>query len=88
VGVRFVIRLCVLLDMVNQNHAKAPQSAEFVSAMRELFGDVQVLSVKEGSVELGKPDQTKYAAVSQISVKKDADPRSKDEASEEEEVTA
>jgi hypothetical protein len=33
----------------------APTSAEFVKEMRQVFGDVRVLYVKENDVELGKP---------------------------------
>lgn len=38
----------------SSNWSKAPQSAEFVKNMREVFGDVKVLYVKEGSLELGE----------------------------------
>jgi hypothetical protein len=69
--------------MVNQNHAKAPQSAAFVKDQRAVFEDLQVLYVKEGAVELGKPDQVIYATVYQTSVRKDADPRGKNEARKE-----
>ena len=42
----------------SSNWAKAPLCAEFVKTMREVFGeDVKVLYVKEGSLELGEPDQ-------------------------------
>jgi hypothetical protein len=38
------------------NHMKAPQSASFVAALRNVFGNenVKVLYVKEGEVELGE----------------------------------
>lgn len=36
-------------------HAAAPQSAAFVNAMREVFGEVRVLYVKENDVLLGEP---------------------------------
>ena len=36
------------------NHAKAPKAAEFVSQMRELFGEVKVEYVSEGSFVLGE----------------------------------
>jgi hypothetical protein len=36
------------------NHAKAPICAAFVKEMRELFGEVRVLYVKEGSFQLGE----------------------------------
>lgn len=36
------------------NHERAPQCAEFVKHMREVFGDVKVLYVKEGDFEIGK----------------------------------
>ena len=38
------------------NHAKAPQSAAFVEAMRKVFGDVKVLYVEEGEVKLGESE--------------------------------
>lgn len=37
------------------NHEKAPQSAEFVNAMREAFGEVTVLYVEENGLKLGRP---------------------------------
>lgn len=37
------------------NHSKAPVCAAFVKDMREVFGEVQVLYVKEGEFELGEP---------------------------------
>jgi hypothetical protein len=40
------------------NHAKAPVCAEFVEQMREVFGEVKVLYVKEGNFELGVPSDT------------------------------
>lgn len=43
-----------LLVSKTSNHAKAPLSAAFVAAMREAFGEIQVLYVKEGDVLLGE----------------------------------
>jgi hypothetical protein len=37
------------------NHAKAPEAAKFVEQMREVFGEVKVLYVKEGNFQLGEP---------------------------------
>ena len=38
------------------NWAKAPQSAQFVKEMREVFGDdVKVLYVEENGLQLGEP---------------------------------
>jgi hypothetical protein len=42
----------------SSNHAKAPICAEFVEELRELFGEVRVLYVKEGDFELGEPSDT------------------------------
>jgi len=39
----------------SNNHSKAPQSSVFVKNMREVFGDVTVLYVKENDLELGDP---------------------------------
>jgi hypothetical protein len=36
------------------NHAKAPQAAAFVNAMREVFGEVTVLYVNENGFKLGE----------------------------------
>lgn len=36
------------------NHAKAPKCAAFVAKMRECFGEVKVLHVKEGGFEIGE----------------------------------
>lgn len=36
------------------NHAKAPECAAFVKSMREVFGEVSVLWVKEGDFEMGE----------------------------------
>lgn len=36
------------------NHDKAPICAAWVKEMRELFGDVKVLWVKEGDFEMGQ----------------------------------
>ena len=38
------------------NHEKAPICAAFVAAMREAFGEIKILSVKEGKVKLGEAD--------------------------------
>ena len=43
----------------DENQAKAPICAAFVEEMREVFGDVKVLYVKEGDVELGTPEEWK-----------------------------
>jgi hypothetical protein len=37
-----------------ENQARAPQCAAFVEAMREAFGEVIVLYVKEGDFELSE----------------------------------
>ena len=39
----------------SDNHKAAPQCAAFVAAMREVFGEVKVLYVREGEVLLGEP---------------------------------
>ena len=45
-------------------HAQAPQSAAFVKAMREVFGeDVKVLYVKENGVNLGEPTDPRAVVV-------------------------
>jgi len=44
------------VSKTSDNHAKAPICAEFVKQMREVFGDVTVLYVKEGEVELRSRD--------------------------------
>ena len=41
----------------NANHAKAPEMAKFVSAMREVFGEVKVLYIKENEVLYGNPSE-------------------------------
>lgn len=38
----------------SSNRAQAPQCAEFVDQMREVFGDVKVLYVEEGDFKLGE----------------------------------
>lgn len=38
----------------SENQAKAPLCAEFVRQMREVFGEVLVLSVDENGVKLGE----------------------------------
>jgi hypothetical protein len=40
---------------ISKNHDQAPVSAEFVRQMREVFGDVKVLYVKENNLEMGEP---------------------------------
>jgi hypothetical protein len=37
------------------NHARAPICAAWVKEMREVFGEVKVLYVKEGDFEMGEP---------------------------------
>lgn len=39
----------------SKNHEKAPLCAEFVRQMREVFGEVTVLYVKENDLEIGSP---------------------------------
>ena len=39
----------------SSNHAKAPMCAAFVEQMRDVFGEVKVLWVKEGDFEIGEP---------------------------------
>lgn len=46
----------------SKNHDRAPASAEFVKAMREVFGEVTVLYVKENDVFLGGPAEEGAAA--------------------------
>jgi hypothetical protein len=38
----------------NRNHALAPLSAAFVKEFREVFGEIQVLYVRENGLEMGK----------------------------------
>lgn len=38
-----------------RNHMKAPRSASFVASLRQVFGEVKVLYVKENDVEIGEP---------------------------------
>jgi hypothetical protein len=45
----------------SSNHAKAPICAAFVEEMREVFGEVVVLYVKENDFELGKPSEPRPA---------------------------
>lgn len=52
--------------MSQANHSKAPQSAAFVAAMREVFGDVRVLYVKENDLLLGEPAAGPWVPVSYI----------------------
>ena len=42
-----------------QNQAKAPICAAFVEEMREVFGEVKVLYVREGDFELGERHEDK-----------------------------
>jgi hypothetical protein len=42
------------MSQKTSNHAKAPEAAKFVEHMREVFGEVKVLYVKEGNLELGE----------------------------------
>jgi hypothetical protein len=39
----------------SDNHKLAPICAAWVKEMREVFGDVKVLYVKEGGFEMGEP---------------------------------
>ncbi len=41
--------------MKEANHAKAPATAAFVNAMREVFGEAKVIYVSENGVRYGKP---------------------------------
>lgn len=43
------------------NQAKAPQSAKFVNAMREVFQELKVERVREGEIALGDDDTAIYA---------------------------
>ena len=44
-----------MIDILRtSNHERAPVSAAFVKAMREVFGEVKVLYVKEGDFEIGE----------------------------------
>jgi len=47
------------------NQARAPQCAAFVEALREVFGEVKVLYVREGDVEMGRPINSGEAARSE-----------------------
>lgn len=38
----------------SEHHRRAPLSAAFVQSLREVFGEVRVLYVKENDVELGE----------------------------------
>jgi hypothetical protein len=38
----------------SKNHALAPISAAFVKEFREIFGEIQVLYVRENGLEMGK----------------------------------
>ena len=40
----------------SENQAKAPICAAFVNEMREVFGEVKVLWVREGEFALGEKD--------------------------------
>ncbi len=75
-----------LKPSTSENQSKAPVCAAFVEAMRQTFGadQVTVLYVKEGQVELGRPDKTEYGHfVLQTPIPKDSDPRSKNASTEE-----
>jgi hypothetical protein len=69
----------------SSNREKAPHCAAFVKAMREVFGEehVQVLYVKEGDVELGRPDKAEYAVAHPASFRKNASPGRNAKASKE-----
>jgi hypothetical protein len=43
------------VSKAKSNHALAPICAAWVKEMREVFGDVKVLYVKEGDLEMGEP---------------------------------
>lgn len=45
------------MNRKTSNHELAPVCAEFVKAMREAFGDVQVLYVEENGFKLGEPSE-------------------------------
>jgi hypothetical protein len=45
------------VSKAKSNHARAPICAAWVKEMRELFGEVKVLYVKEGSVEIGERNE-------------------------------
>jgi hypothetical protein len=42
----------------SKNHEKAPISAAFVKQMREVFGEVTVLCVRENDVVLGEQEES------------------------------
>ena len=42
------------MSATSENHQGAPLCAAFVKEMRDAFGEVKVLSVREGSVILGE----------------------------------
>ena len=42
------------MSATSDNQAKAPQCAALVNALRSEFGEVKVLSVREGDVLLGE----------------------------------
>lgn len=50
------------LVSTSNNHARAPVCAAFVKEMRDVFGDVEVLYVKENDVLLGGPDGAESAS--------------------------
>lgn len=39
------------------NHAKAPLSAAFVEAMREAFGEISIIYLREGGLKIGREKQ-------------------------------
>jgi hypothetical protein len=43
-------------------HQRAPKCSAFVKEMRAVFGDVEVLYVKENDVLLGEPDSSVSAS--------------------------
>lgn len=54
------------MSKTSNNHEQAPQCAEFVRRMREAFGDIDVLYVKENDVELGEQSDEESATCFQL----------------------
>lgn len=53
------------MSQVNRsNHDRAPVSAAFVKAMREVFGEVKVIYVKENGLILGETAPGPWVPVS------------------------
>lgn len=60
------------MSKTSDNHTNAPQSAEFVKRMRDVFGidQVTVLYVKENGVQLGEQTHEEMATCFHADIKK------------------